>query len=400
MKKWLSRGEEALMNTYNSFPVVLHSGEGVYVKDIEGKRYLDFVSGIAVNSLGYGNESFIKSVTNQLHKICHCSNLYYSQPNIEVAEKLIELSGLDKVFFCNSGAEAVEGALKLARQYGKKYKSTQAAKVIAMENSFHGRTYGALTLTGQKKYHAGFQPLLDQIQHVPFNDYSSLEQAIDDDTCAIFLELIQGEGGINMVDQDFLEQVRKLCDDKNILLIFDEVQTGIGRTGNWFAFQNFGIKPDIVTCAKGLGGGFPVGALIGNEKASRGFSPGEHASTFGGNPLAMSAVKAVLEEVEKENILPHVKEVGEYLSYRLNKLKKKYAVIKSVKGIGLIQGIEVSNMKDMKEIINKVMEEGLLLVNAGPKVIRFVPPLVTTKAQIEEGITILEVALKEVTDGS
>lgn len=397
MKKWLSRGQQSLMNTYNSFPVVLHSGEGVYVKDIEGKRYLDFVSGIAVNSLGYGNEAFINSVTNQLHKICHCSNLYYSQPNIEVAEKLVEISGLDKVFFCNSGAEAVEGALKLARQYGKKFKSPQATKVIAMENSFHGRTYGALTLTGQEKYHAGFQPLLDQIVHIPFNDYSTLEQVVDDNTCAIFLELIQGEGGINMVDHDYLIQVRKLCDEKDILLIFDEVQTGIGRTGHWFAFQHFGVIPDIVACAKGLGGGFPVGALIGNAKASQGFSPGEHASTFGGNPLAMSAVKAVLQELEKEDLLTHVNEVGQYLTYRLKKLMKKYNTIKSIKGIGFIQGIEVTNIK---EIIEKAMEEGLLLVNAGPNVIRFVPPLVTTKAQIEEGITILEVALKEVADGS
>ncbi len=390
----INKGNQYIMSSYARFPIVFDKGEGVYLYDTNGKKYIDFVAGIAVNCLGYANAEFIQGVTDQLHKLNHVSNLYWIEPAVEVAEKLAQYSGLDQVFFCNSGAESIEAALKLSRIYSQKNKGEDCYEIISMNQSFHGRTMGALSLTGQEKYHENLKPLLTGVKRVQINDFESLQSQVSEKTSAIIIEPIQGEGGINPVDKTYLQKVRELCDDKDIVLIFDEVQTGIGRTGELFAYQQLGVVPDIVTCAKGLGNGIPIGAIIAKKKFSKEFTPGTHASTFGGNGIACSAAKVVLDQLMEKGLLQGVKESGEYLRSKLEKLKEKFELIEDVRGMGLIQGIQLKT--PVINIVLACMEKGLLLVSSGANVIRFVPPLIITKEQIDEGISILETVMEEI----
>ncbi|MPW26634.1 acetylornithine/succinylornithine family transaminase [Alkalibaculum sp. M08DMB] len=390
----IKKGNQYIMNSYARFPIVFDRGEKVYLYDDKGKKYLDFVAGIAVNCLGYANQEFIDAINEQLKKLNHVSNLYWIEPAVEVAEKLAKYSGLDQVFYCNSGAEAVEAAIKLSRIYSQKNKSEECYEIISMNQSFHGRTMGALSLTGQEKYHNNLKPLLSGVNRAQINDLSSLQAQITENTSAIIIEPIQGEGGINPVDQEYLEEVRKICDKKDIVLIFDEVQTGIGRTGELFGFQKYGVVPDIVTCAKGLGNGIPIGAIVAKKKFSVEFTPGTHASTFGGNGIACSAAKVVLDQLMEKGLLQSIKKRGEHLANKLSELKDKFNIIKDVRGIGLIQGIELTI--PVSDIVGACMEKGLLLVPSGANVIRFVPPLIITDEQIDEGISILESVLEEI----
>ncbi len=392
--EWISRGKKVIMNTYNRFPLTLTEGKGVYVKDAEGKKYLDFASGIAVNALGYGNKALVEALEEQINKIMHCSNLYWNTTAIETAEIMINHSIFDKVFFCNSGAEAIESALKLARKFGKKKHGENCYEIITMKNSFHGRTLGAITATGQEKYQKDLNPLLDGILYADFNDFESVKKLVSEKTCAILVEPIQGEGGIRPAKKDFLQKLRDLCNEKDILLMYDEVQCGIGRTGYLFAYEAYGVAPDVISLAKGLGGGFPIGAMMLVEKYSDIFEPGDHASTFGGNPAACTAAKVVLNSLMKASILENVKKQGDYLKEKLNKLKERYEIIIDVRGMGLMQGIELS--LPVADIINQCIKSGLLLVGAGSQVIRFVPPLIVDKNEIDEAINILENVLKEV----
>lgn len=388
MTSMIDRGNTAFMNTYGRFPIVLTHGEGVYLYDEDGKAYLDFVAGIAVNGLGYQHEGLKKALKEQVDQLTHCSNLYHNKPAVEAAELLVSLSGLDKVFFCNSGAEAVEGAMKLARKYAGKYHSTGKYEIITMKNSFHGRTYGAITATGQRKYQKGLSPLLPGIKYCEYNDIESLKETISDKTCAVLLEPIQGEGGIRPAHTEYLQQVSQLCKEKDILLILDEVQCGVGRTGQMFAYQLYGIMPDIVALAKGLGSGVPIGAIMASEKVASGFCPGDHATTYGGNPLVCAAAKVVLQEVGQDEMLEHIRKMGDYLKSKLLELSNRYEDIVDVRGHGLMLGIEMN--KPVKDIILGCMDKGLLLVGSGEKVIRFVPPLIIEKQDIDHMIDILE----------
>ena len=390
----IEKNNKYIMNTYNSFPIELEKGKGVYVWDSSGKKYIDFVSGIAVNVLGYGDEKYIEAIKDQFEKIHHSSNLYITKPGVELAEKLVKNSEFHKVFFCNSGTEAMEAAIKLARKYGSKNKGKEATEIISMKNSFHGRSLGALTATGQEKYQKDFGPLLPGIKYAIYNDFSSLEEMINRNTCGIILEVIQGEGGVIPIDKEYLEKVREICTQKDIALIFDEVQTGVGRTGKLFAYENYGISPDIIGLAKGLGGGVPIGAMMAKEKFANSFKPGDHASTFGGNPIATRAGNHIVDRLLKGGILKNAEESGIYLREKLEGLKEKYNFIKDIRGMGLMQGIEVD--VDPKKIIKEAIENGLLLVGAGEKVIRFVPPLIINKEEIDEAIEILEKSLKTI----
>ncbi len=388
----LEKSKNYIMNTYASFPIVLKTGKGVYLWDEEGKKYLDFVAGIAVNVLGYSDEKYIQAISEQLEKIHHCSNLYITEPGVKLAQILVENSSFDKVFFCNSGTEAMEAAIKLSRKYGYKNKGENAVEIISMKKSFHGRTLGALTTTGQPKYHEGFKPLIPGVKYATYNDFASLEELVNENTCAIILEVVQGEGGVNPAKKEYLEKVRKLCTEKDIALIFDEVQTGVGRTGKLFAHQIYGIEPDIMALAKGLGGGVPIGAMLAKEKFASAFKPGDHASTFGGNPMATIAAGHIVDRLLNDGLLKNAEESGEYLRGKLELLQDKYSFIKEVRGIGLMQGIELD--VNTGEIIKSAMENGLLLVGAGASVIRFVPPLIITKEEIDEMIEILEKAFE------
>ncbi|OLS02516.1 aspartate aminotransferase family protein [Tissierella creatinophila] len=387
----LEKGSKYIMNTYNSFPIVLKKGKGVYVWDEDGKKYMDFVAGIAVNVLGYGDEKYIEAIKDQLEKIHHCSNLYITEPVVSLAETLVENSSFDKVFFCNSGTEAMEAAIKLSRKYAYKNKGEGASEIISMKNSFHGRTLGALTTTGQEKYQKGFGPLIPGIKYAIYNDFASIEELVNENTCGIILEVVQGEGGVNPAKKEYLEKVRKLCTEKDIVLIFDEVQTGVGRTGKLFAHEIYGISPDVMALAKGLGGGVPIGAMMAKEKFALAFSPGDHASTFGGNPMATTAAGHIVDRLLNDGVLKNAEESGKYLRKKLEELKDKYGFIKDVRGLGLMQGIEVDI--NTGDIIKNAMANGLLLVGAGASVIRFVPPLIVTKEEIDEMIEILEKAL-------
>jgi len=387
----MEENKSLLMNTYSQYPNVFVKGEDVYLIDQNGNRYLDFVAGIAVNALGYSNEVLKNALKEQVDQLLHCSNLYYTDAQLEAVKKLVDKTGMDKAFFCNSGAEAIEGSLKLARKYAKAKGHMNKTGIIAMTNSFHGRTFGAISATGQLKYQQGLDPLLPGINHVPYNDYDALLEKVTDNTCAILLEVIQGEGGIEMVDVDYLKQVKALSIEKDILLIYDEVQTGIGRTGYPCAYMMVGVKPDIIALAKGLGSGVPVGAIVSTKEAAIGFVPGDHASTFGGNPLAMTAVGVVMDEVINETMLAHVNAMGAYLKQQLLQLKEEFPCIKQVKGTGLIQGIALTYAP--KELVAKAYAKGLLLVGAGSDVVRFVPPLVIQKKHIDECIQILREVL-------
>ena len=390
MEALVKQGNEVVMKTYSRFPIALDHGEGMYVWDIEGKKYIDFVAGIAVNSLGYAHPTLGKVIAEQAMKLIHCSNLYYTQPQIALAQWLVEHSDFDKVFFCNSGAESIESALKIARKYAK-MKAKAGNEVITMLHSFHGRTYGAVTATGQEKYHKGLEPLLPDVCHVPFNDFEALQNAVTEKTCAILLEPIQGEGGILPAEKEYLQKMRKLCDEKDILLMFDEVQCGVGRTGELFAYQSYGVVPDVATFAKGLAGGVPIGAMMAKNFVAEAFQPGDHASTFGGNSLAAAAGVAVMKELFENGLLENVKKNGVYLTEQLKKLQQNHTCITDVRGIGFMQGNELNIPTG--DVINACIEKGLLLVGAGYDVIRFVPALIAEQKHIDEMIAILDDAL-------
>ena len=378
------------MHTYGRFPIVLDHGEGVYLYDTTGKKYLDMYAGIAVNLFGYGYAPLTDALKAQIDKMLHVSNYYYTENLIDASKLLVENSCFSKVFFCNSGAEANEAALKLAKKYGKT-KSPTKTGIIAMNKSFHGRTQGALAVTCQEKYQNSFLPLIPNVNKATYNDLESVKALINEDTCAVIVEVIQGEGGIIPGTPEFLQGISKLCKAYDALMIVDEVQTGIGRTGSLFAFEQLGFEPDIVTMAKGLGGGVPIGAMACNERADI-YVPGDHASTFGGNPLATAAAKVVLTELTTKDHLAHVKEVGAYLKEKLEALQAEFPqIIKEVRGRGFMLGVEMTvPALDIEKIC---IEEGMLIVAAGANVVRFVPPLVITKENVDEAITILKKAI-------
>ncbi len=389
-KEYMERAENAVLHTYNRFPVVLDRGEGVRLYDLEGKEYLDFGAGIAVFALGYGNKAYNQALKDQINKVIHTSNLFYNVPMVEAAEKLLKASGLSKVFFTNSGTEAIEGAIKAARKYAWLKDQSTDHEIIAMHHSFHGRSLGALSVTGNAHYQEPFKPLIGGIRFADFNDLDSVKAQITEKTCAIILEPVQGEGGIYPASREFLQGLRKLCDEKDILLILDEIQCGMGRTGTMFAFQSYGVMPDIMTCAKALGCGVPVGAFVLNEKtAGNSLAPGDHGTTYGGNPLACCAVSKVFDLFEEEKILEHVQETAPYLEEKLDKLVEKYDFLTERRGKGLMQGLVVSG-RPVGEIINKAIENGLFVLSAGSDVLRFVPPLIITKADIDEMVEKLE----------
>jgi len=393
MNEWIERGSKVIMNTYSQFPIVIEKGNGVYLWDSKGKKYLDFVAGIAVNALGYNDPDYVEQISLQLTKLQHCSNLYWMIPSIELSEILVQNSCFHRAFYCNSGAEAVEAAIKLSRKYGKKHHGENCYEIITMKKSFHGRTLATVTATGQTKYQKGFNPLIPGFSYVEFNNFIELEEAVSEKTCAIIIEPIQGEGGIHPAEKAYLQKVRSLCDKNDIVLIFDEVQCGIGRTGELFAYELFNIKPDIVSLAKGLGGGFPIGAMLAIQSKADAFQPGDHASTFGGNPLACTAGKIVLDKLLDKGVLENVQKQGKYLKEKLIELKEKYEMILDVRGYGLMLGMELNCL--VKDIVVECMNKGLLLLGAGENVIRFVPPLIITKNDVDLGLEILEGVLQK-----
>ena len=375
---------------FNRYKIVLDHGDGAYVWDINGKKYLDFLGGIAVNVLGHNNKALAGAVAEQAGKLIHCSNLYYTQPQADAAAKLVKLSGLDKAFFGNSGAEANEGAIKIARKYGYSI-NPEKTEIISAWDSFHGRTLATLTATGQPHYHEGLGPLPEGFSYVHYNDIAELESKISDKTAAVMLETIQGEGGVHTPDGDYLKQVRELCDKHGALLILDEIQAGIGRSGKFFAYENYGIKPDIVTLAKGLAGGVPIGAFIVTDKVAAVFKPGDHGTTFGGNPLACAAANVVLDTVPQEEFLQNVQVVGKYFKDKLQELAKKYPkFIVDVRGEGLILGAELISSDHGRDIVNDCLAKGLIINCTAGKVLRFIPPLIITTSQIDEAFAVMD----------
>lgn len=407
-EKMINRAEQVLYKTYNRFPVVFDHGKGVTLWDSEGQEYLDFGAGIAVMGLGYADEEYTQAVKAQLDKLTHISNLFYNEPSITAGEKLLKVSGMDKVFFTNSGTEAVEGALKIAKRYHynklhetmgdgfdgcEEKEIDMTGEIIAMNHSFHGRSLGALSVTGNAHYQVPFAPLIPGIRFADFNDLDSVKSQITDKTCAIIMETIQGEGGIYPAEEAFLKGVRALCDEHDILLILDEIQCGMGRTGEMFAWQHYGVKPDVMTVAKALGNGVPIGAFLACGKAATAMVPGDHGTTYGGNPLVTAAAGAVLDIFEKRQITDHVKEVGAYLYEKLEELTKKYDIICGHRGRGLIQGLEFT--VPAGPIVSKaLLEEKLVLISAGSHIIRFVPPLIIQKLDVDEMAARMERVLK------
>ncbi|HIX83860.1 MAG TPA: aspartate aminotransferase family protein [Candidatus Megamonas gallistercoris] len=379
------------MPVFARYNIVLDHGDGPYLYDTSGKKYIDYLAGIAVNVVGHNYKPLVDAISRQAAKMIHCSNLYYTEVQIEAAEKLKKLSGMDKVFFGNSGAEANEGAIKLARKYATDI-DPEKIQIISAVHSFHGRTLATLTATGQDHYHHGFGPLPEGFDYVPFNDIEALEAKMSDKTCAVMLEAIQGEGGVHVPDEDYLPKVRALCDKYNAVLIFDEVQCGMGRTGTFFGCQQFGVKPDIVTLAKGLAGGVPIGAFMATDKVANAFKPGDHGSTFGGNPLACAAACVVLDALVNDNLMENAKEVGAYLKAKFDTYKEKYpTLIKEVRGRGLILGMELT--RPGREIANECLDWGAIINCTAGNILRFVPPLNITKAHVDELITILDKVL-------
>ena len=389
-KEYIDRAEQVILHTYNRFQIVLEKGQGVRLYDVEGKEYLDFAAGIAVFALGYNNPEYSQALKDQIDKIIHTSNLYYNKPMIEAAEKLVKASGLSKVFFTNSGTEAIEGAIKVARKYAYLKDGCTDHEIIAMEHSFHGRSLGALSVTGNTHYQEPFKPLIGGVKFARFNDLESVKAQITDKTCGIIMETVQGEGGIYPANPEFIKGVRKLCDERDILLILDEIQCGMGRTGDMFACQGYGVMPDVMTCAKALGCGVPVGAFVLNEKtANASLVPGDHGTTYGGNPFACAAVSKVFELFEKEKIVEHVRQITPYLEKKLDVLVDKYDFITARRGKGLMQGLVLEG-KPVGEVVTKAIENGLLVISAGSNVLRLVPPLVITEVDIDEMIEKLE----------
>ncbi len=392
MKKYIEDAESDLLHTYNRYQIVLDKGEGVYLYDLDGKKYLDFVSGIAVFALGYHYKDYDDALKAQIDKVIHTSNYYYNVPAVEAAGKLKKVSGMDRVFFTNSGAEAIEGALKAARKYAYLKDGRTDHEIIAMNHSFHGRTFGALSVTGNPHYREPFEPMIGNIKFADLNDFDSVLACVNDKTCAIILETVQGEGGIFPATEEFLTKVRALCDEKDILLILDEIQCGMGRTGYMFAWQKYGIKPDIMTTAKALGCGVPVGAFLMTEKVGQNsLVAGDHGTTYGGNPLACAAINKVLDLFNEDNIIENVKEVAPYLEQRLDELKDKYDFIVDRRGAGLMQGLVFN--RPVAEVIGRALEKGLILINAGSEIIRFVPSLIVSRKNIDDMIEILDSCL-------
>lgn len=394
MKEYIDEAEAALLHTYNRYQIVWEKGDGMYMYDIEGKKYLDFVAGIAVFALGYNNKAYNDALKAQIDKVIHTSNYYYNIPAIEAAKKLKAVSGMDRVFFTNSGAEAVEGALKAARKYAFLRDGHTDHEIIAMNHSFHGRTMGALAVTGNPHYREAFEPLIGNIKFADFNDFESVRAQVTDKTCAVILETVQGEGGIYPAEETFLRQVRALCDERDILLVLDEIQCGMGRTGTMFAWQRYGIKPDIMTSAKAIGCGVPVGAFMMTERvAQQSLTSGDHGTTYGGNPLACAAISKVIDLFDEQDILANVNETGAYLYEKLDELAARHDHIKAHRGVGLMQGLECD--MPVSEIINRAVEKGLLLINAGTNIIRFIPPLIVTKTDVDNMIGIVDACFSE-----
>lgn len=394
MKEYIDEAESALLHTYNRYQIVWEKGDGMYLYDIEGRKYLDFVAGIAVFALGYNNKAYNDALKAQIDKVIHTSNYYYNIPAIEAAKKLKKISGMDRIFYTNSGAEAVEGALKAARKYAFLRDGHTDHEIIAMNHSFHGRTMGALSVTGNPHYREAFEPLIGNIRFADFNDFESVKAQVTEKTCAIIFETVQGEGGIYPADESFMKQVRALCDEKDILLILDEIQCGVGRTGAMYAWQRYGVKPDIMTSAKAIGCGVPVGAFMMTEKvAQQSLTSGDHGTTYGGNPLACAAIAKVLDLFEEQNILANVNETGAYLYEKLDALTAKYDQIRAHRGIGLMQGLECD--MPVNDIIHRAIEKGLLLINAGTNIIRFIPPLIVSKADVDKMIEIVDACFAE-----
>ncbi len=394
MKEYIEEAESALLHTYNRYQIVWDRGDGMYLYDIEGKKYLDFVAGIAVFALGYNNRAYNDALKAQIDKVIHTSNYYYNIPAVEAAKKLKKISGMDRVFFTNSGAEAVEGALKAARKYAFLRDGHTDHEIIAMNHSFHGRTFGALSVTGNPHYREAFEPMIGNVRFADFNDFESVRAQVTDKTCAVIFETVQGEGGIYPATEAFLSQVRALCDERDILLILDEIQCGMGRTGTMYAWQRYGIKPDIMTSAKAVGCGIPVGAFMMTERvAQHSLTSGDHGTTYGGNPLACAAVSKVIDLFEEQDILSNVSETGAYLYEKLDALAAKYDCIKAHRGVGLMQGLECGG--PVGEIVNRAVEKGLLLINAGTTVIRFIPPLIASKKDVDDMTAILDECFSE-----
>ncbi|HEY6973899.1 MAG TPA: acetylornithine transaminase [Nitrospiraceae bacterium] len=376
-----------LMQTYARQPLSITRGRGTKVYDLEGREYIDFVGGIAVNILGHGHPDLVHAIQRQAQQLIHTSNLYYTEPQVKLARVLVDHSFADKVFFCNSGAEANEAAIKLARRYSHEKYGDGRYEIITMKNSFHGRTMATLTATGQEKVQKGYDPLVPGFRYVAFNSLAEVEQAVTNKTAAIMLEPIQGEGGVHVADRTCLAGLRALCAQKDILLIFDEVQTGMGRTGTLFAYEQFGVQPDIMTLAKGLGGGVPIGACLAIDSVAKVFGPGSHASTFGGNPLACAAALAVFRVLLEGRVLDHARRMGEYLAKGLSECKDRHRIVREVRGLGLLQGMELDI--DAKTVVSDCLTRGLLINNTSEHVVRFVPPLIITQREIDRLIEVL-----------
>lgn len=394
-QEYIDTAEQELLHTYNRFSLVLDHGEGVYLYDTDKKAYLDFAAGIAVCALGYSNEAYKNALKDQVDKLLHTSNLYYNVPTIEAAKKALKASGMDRIFFTNSGTEAIEGAIKAAKKYAYTRDGHAGHEIIAMKHSFHGRSIGALSVTGNAHYQEPFAPLMPGVKFAEYNNLESVKELVTDKTCAVIMETVQGEGGIYPADPAFIEGVRRLCDEKDILLILDEIQCGMGRTGEMFAWQNYGVKPDIMTCAKALGCGVPVGAFFLTQRvADKSLEPGDHGTTYGGNPFVGAAVSAVFDQFKACDILGHVKEVAPYLEQKLDELVEKYDFLVTRRGKGLMQGVVCK--LPVGKVAAAALEQGLIVITAGADVLRFVPPLVIEKQHVDEMIEKLEKALLSV----
>ena len=394
-QEYIDTAEQELLHTYNRFSLVLDHGEGVYLYDTDKKAYLDFAAGIAVCALGYSNEAYKNALKDQVDKLLHTSNLYYNVPTIEAAKKALKASGMDRIFFTNSGTEAIEGAIKAAKKYAYTRDGHAGHGIIAMKHSFHGRSIGALSVTGNAHYQEPFAPLMPGVKFAEYNNLESVKELVTDKTCAVIMETVQGEGGIYPADPAFIEGVRRLCDEKDILLILDEIQCGMGRTGEMFAWQNYGVKPDIMTCAKALGCGVPVGAFFLTQRvADKSLAPGDHGTTYGGNPFVGAAVSAVFDQFKACDILGHVKEVAPYLEQKLDELVEKYDFLVTRRGKGLMQGVVCK--LPVGKVAAAALEQGLIVITAGADVLRFVPPLVIEKQHVDEMIEKLEKALLSV----
>lgn len=394
MQEYIDEAEQYLLHMYNRYPVVFDHGDGVYLYDTDGKEYLDFVAGIAVFALGYNNKRFNDAVKAQVDKILHTSNYYYNVPSIEAAKAVVKASGMDKVFFTNSGAEAIEGAIKVARKYAYLKDGKTDHEIIAMNHSFHGRTFGALSVTGNPKYREPFEPMIGNVKFAEINNLESVKALVNDKTCAIICETLQGEGGITPANEEFLKGLRKICDETGALLILDEIQCGMGRTGYMYCWQKYGVKPDVMTTAKALGGGVPVGAfLVTKEVADNSLVAGDHGTTYGGNPLAGVAIVETFKIFEEEHIVENAAEVGDYLYKKLEEVKDSYPEIIEHRGMGLMQGLVFD--KPVKDIINSALSKGLVLINAGSEIVRFLPPLIVTKKDVDRMVAILKEAIED-----